>query len=64
MPLKKKKQRARIKPNNNAVAVLVTDRPDRHYISADYNQCKELLVVCQSILTMLSAVQKYVYMQC
>ena len=51
-------QRVRIPPENNAVAVLVTGRPDRHYTFALYSQHKELQVVCQSILTMLA--QKYV----
>lgn len=63
MPLLKKKKQQQ-QPKYNAVAVSVTDRPDRLYISAVYTQCKELRVVHQSILTMLSSVQKYVYMQC
>lgn len=62
--LEKNNQSSRTPPKNIVVAVSATDRPDRRYVSVVYTQCKVLGVVCRSILTMFSSVQKYVYTQC
>lgn len=35
--------------------------PDRPYMFAVYTQCHKLLVICQSILTILSSVQKCLF---